>query len=68
MRVGFLLLLILALLAGCSTMNGFVGQGGVGIELKDKKPAPTGVSADTTNSKPIVPPMTPDDNPNMDIF
>ena len=68
MKIGLLIVLVCVLLAGCSTMNGFVEEEGVGLQLNEKKPMPTGVFMDTTTSKPFVEPLPPENNPSWDVF
>lgn len=68
MKIGILIIPLIALLAGCSTMGGYVGEEGVGLQMKESKPKPTGYTADTTHTRDLVPPEKPDTNPSWNVF
>ena len=52
MKINYLvviLVLLVGMLAGCATMKGFVGDGGVGLQLTEPKAKPVGYTLDTTS-------------------
>ena len=63
-----LLIITLAILVGCSTMRGFVGEKGVGLQMKEEKPKPAEVSNDTTAKDFPQPIKTKEKDTSWDVF